>query len=426
MLATSQCVHCGFCLPACPTYAVLGTEMDNPRGRLALMDALESGRCEPDRELVQHLDLCLGCRACETACPSGVAYGRRLEHARERLHGSGARPLAQRLVQRVTLALAAAPPGLQRLGLGTLRVTGLARLAAGKLGARVLPAGLALGGRMLCAAGAPAPLTAFGAAAAAGGDRVAEASAPTSSTARRRRVALLPGCIGRWMQPQVNAATVAVLQRAGCELVEADARCCGALHLHAGDRRGAQALARSTIAAFEAAGALDAIVVNAAGCGAAMKDYGALLADDPAWAERGARFAGRVRDALEWLAEIGLPPMTRRLETSVACQDACHAAHVQKLGGLQARLLEAVPGLRVIAVDEADRCCGSAGLYNLLHARVAASILDGKLARWQQRGVRFVAAANTGCLLHIAAGAAARGVDVAAVHPIEILEAASR
>jgi len=426
MLATSQCVHCGFCLPACPTYTVLGTEMDNPRGRLALMDALESGRCEPDREIVQHLDLCLGCRACETACPSGVAYGRRLEHARERLYASRARPLAQRLVQRVTLALAAAPPGLQRLGLGALRVTGLARLAAGKLGARVLPAGLALGGRMLCAAGAPSPLTAVGAVAAAGGDRVAEASAPTSSTARRRRVALLPGCIGRWMQPQVNAATVAVLQRAGCELVEADARCCGALHLHAGDRRGAQALARSTIAAFESAGALDAIVVNAAGCGAAMKDYGALLADDPAWAERGARFAGRVRDALEWLAEIGLPPMTRRLETSVACQDACHAAHVQKLGGLQARLLEAVPGLRVIAVDEADRCCGSAGLYNLLHARVAASILDGKLARWQQRGVRFVAAANTGCLLHIAAGAAARGVDVTAVHPIEILEAASR
>ncbi|HZJ71573.1 MAG TPA: heterodisulfide reductase-related iron-sulfur binding cluster, partial [Planctomycetota bacterium] len=328
-------------------------------------------------------------------------------HVRERLHASRARPLAQ------------------RLGLGALRVTGLARLAAGQLGARVLPAGLALGGRMLCAAGAPAPLTAVGAA-AAGGDRVAEASAPTSSTARRRRVALLPGCIGRWMQPQVNAATVAVLQRAGCELVDVPARCCGALHMHAGDRRGAQALARSTITAFEAAGALDAIVVNAAGCGAAMKDYGALLADDPAWAERGARFAGRVRDALEWLAEIGLPPMTRRIETSVACQDACHAAHVQKLGGLQSKLLEAVPGLRVIAVDEADRCCGSAGLYNLLHARVAASILDSKLARWQQRGVQLVAAANTGCLLHIAAGAAARGVDVTAVHPIEILEAASR
>jgi Fe-S oxidoreductase len=239
-------------------------------------------------------------------------------------------------------------------------------------------------------------------------------------------VALLPGCIGRWMQPQVNAATVAVLQRAGCELVEVPARCCGALHMHAGDRRGAQALARSTIEAFESAGPLDAIVVNAAGCGAAMKDYGALLADDAAWAARAASFSTRVRDALEWLEEIGLPPMTRRVETSVACQDACHAAHVQKLGGLQSKLLEAVPGLRVIAVDEADRCCGSAGLYNLLHARVAGSILDGKLARWQQRGVRYVAAANTGCLLHISAGAAVRGVDVAAVHPIEILEAASR
>ena len=419
MLATSQCVHCGFCLPVCPTYLALGTEMDNPRGRLALMDALESGQLEPERELVKHLDLCLGCRACETACPSGVQYGRRLEHAREALHGSGSRPLAQRVLQRATLALAAAPPGVQRLGLGLLRATGLAKLAASRVGARFLPAGLALGGRILCSAGAGAPLE------AAGADRVAEASPPLSS-ARRRRVALLPGCIGRWMQPQVNAATVAVLQRAGCELVDVPARCCGALHLHSGDRRGAQALARATIAAFETAGPLDAIVVNAAGCGAAMKDYGALLADDAAWGPRAASFAGRVRDVLQWLAEIGLPPLTRRLETSVACQDACHAAHVQKLGGLQSKLLESVPGLRVIAVDEADRCCGSAGLYNLLHARVAASILDGKLQRWQQRGVRYVAAANTGCLLHIAAGAAARGVDVAAVHPIEILEAASR
>jgi len=200
-------------------------------------------------------------------------------------------------------------------------------------------------------------------------------------------VGLLAGCIGRWMQPQVDAATVAVLLRAGCEVVQPEGQRC---------------------------------------CGAALKGYGELLADDPQWAERAARFALRVRDALEYVAAIGPPPMTRRIEARVACQDACHAAHVQKLGGLQARLLMAVPGLELVPIDGADRCCGSAGIYNLLHARVAGAILDGKLERWQRSGAQLVSAANTGCLLHIAAGAAARGVDMAAVHPIEILDAASR
>ena len=425
MLAVSECVHCGFCLPACPTYSALGTEMDNPRGRLALMAALEEGRLEPERSVIQHLDLCLGCRACETACPSGVRYGERLEHAREALHGTSSRPIAQRMLERAVLALAAAPPALQRLGLGLLRRSGLARLAGGSFGARFLPAGIALGGRLMCSASAPSAFA--GLTTAATTTDAASGPGSAATAAPRRRVGLLAGCIGRWMQPQVDAATVAVLLRAGCEVVQPEGqRCCGALHRHAGDRRGAQALARATIAAFEPAGPLDAVVVNAAGCGAALKGYGELLADDPQWAERAARFALRVRDALEYVAAIGPPPMTRRIEARVACQDACHAAHVQKLGGLQARLLMAVPGLELVPIDGADRCCGSAGIYNLLHARVAGAILDGKLERWQRSGAQLVSAANTGCLLHIAAGAAARGVDMAAVHPIEILDAASR
>jgi glycolate oxidase iron-sulfur subunit len=427
VLAVSECVHCGFCLPACPTYSVLGTEMDNPRGRLALMAALDEGRLQPERSLVQHLDLCLGCRACETACPSGVRYGERLEHAREALHGTSARPIAQRLLERAVLTLAAAQPALQRLGLGLLRGTGLARLAGGPLGARVLPAGLSLGGRLMCSASGPSALAGLTTAATTTDAASGPGSAIPGAAASRQRVGLLAGCIGRWLQPQVDAATVAVLRRAGCEVVAPSGqRCCGALHLHAGDRRGAQALARATIAAFETVGPLEAIVVNAAGCGAAMKGYGALLADDPQWSERAARFALRVHDAIEYLAAIGPPPMTRRIEARIACQDACHAAHVQKLGGVQARLLAAVPGLEVVPLDGTDRCCGSAGIYNLLHARVAGAILDVKLERWQRSGVRLVTAANTGCLMHIAAGAAARGVDVAAVHPIEILEAASR
>lgn len=423
MLATSECVHCGFCLPACPTYPVLGTEMDNPRGRLELMAALESGRLKPVRSVVRHLDLCLGCRACETACPSGVPYGRKLEQAREHLHGTGARPLGQRLVQGAVLALAAAPPGLQGFAFGLLRRSGLARLAAGSLGARLLPSGLALGARMLCVAG-KAPVAAPGPASAP-----APAGTPASPRAGvvHRRVGLLPGCIGRWMQPQVHAASTAVLERAGCAVVApAGQRCCGALHAHAGDLARARALARATIASFEREGELEAIVVDAAGCGAAMKDYGTWLASDPAWAERAARFSARVRDVLEWLAAIGPPPMTRSVDARVACQDACHVAHAQRLPRLPESLLASVPGLTLVPVEESDRCCGSAGLYNLLHSRVASSLLDAKLARWQQGGAQLVAAGNTGCLMHIAAGAAARGVSLQAVHPVELIEAASR
>jgi glycolate oxidase iron-sulfur subunit len=415
LLAEPQCVHCGFCLPACPTYDVLGTEMDGPRGRLALMAALERGTLVPDAPTVRHLDLCLGCRACETACPSGVEYSRRLEVARETLHGSSVRPLGQRLVVRSVLWLVSAPAWAQQALFGALRATGLARLTAGRSLARFLPAGLVAGARLLLAGGRP--------------DDVGAALPPSGHSAdqggRRPRAGLLSGCIGRWLLPNVDGATRRLLRRAGWDVVvPRRQRCCGALHAHSGDLAGARRLARANIAAFEQAGALDAVVVNAAGCGAHLKDYGHLLAGDPVWAARAERFAKRVQDALELLGAADSPPPAGRVQARVAYHDACHLAHGQGIRQAPRDLLASIPGLELVPLEDCDRCCGSAGLYNLVHARVADMLLDRKLVRLQESGATHIAAANPGCLLHLAAGIQARSSTLRVVHPLELLDEA--
>jgi len=411
LASETACVHCGFCLPACPTWSTLGTEMDTPRGRLALMDALLTGRAAPGPALVRHLDLCLGCRACETECPSGVRYGERLSEAREHLHGSAARPLRQRLLERAVLAGVALPPRLQDAGAWLLREL----VHGGLLRAPRAPAGGTL---------------ATGAALLRGG--VAELDAPpvrlpnflAARGTARRRVALLTGCVQRVLCGSVNAAAARLLSAAGCDvLVPRRQRCCGALHAHAGDRAGAQRLARRNIAAFERALPLDAIVVTAAGCGSVLRDYGALLADDPAWASRAARLAALARDATEVLAGLD-PPLTRPVPARVALHDACHLVHAQGVRTPPRELLARVPGLQLVPLEQADRCCGSAGIYNLLHPREAGLILAEKLERLRASGADTVAAANPGCLLHIAAGARAAGLAVRARHPLQILDEA--
>jgi glycolate oxidase iron-sulfur subunit len=226
--------------------------------------------------------------------------------------------------------------------------------------------------------------------------------------------------------PRVDRAARRLLGRAGWDVVDpAGQRCCGALHAHAGDLAGARALARANVSAFERAGALDAVVVSAAGCGAHLKDYGHLLRDDPAWAARAGRFAATVRDALELLHEAGGPAPEGRVEARVAYHDACHLGHAQGIRRAPRALLASVPGLELVPLEDADRCCGSAGLYNLVHARVADMLLERKLVRLQESGATHVAAANPGCLLHVAAGIRARGIPLRAVHPLELLDEAA-
>ena len=419
-LAIPECVHCGFCLPVCPTYDVLGTEMDNPRGRLYLMRALEEGRLAPTEPLVRHLDLCLGCRACESECPSGVPYGHHLEKARATLRTAAVRPRGQRIVESLLLRAVALPPSVQLVGAAVLTALHRVLRAVAETSARegIAPRG-----------GQREPLSRL-----RSGLRVIAAIEPRpaslpstidSRPKRGRRVGILEGCVNRCVFGHVNEAAARLLAASGCEvLAPAGQRCCGALHLHSGDLEGAKRLARRNIEAFERAGDLDAIAVAAAGCGSALKEYGSLFEDDHAWAERARRFSSKAKDALELLAELGLPRPRREVRVSVAYHDACHLAHAQGIRAQPRALLAAVPGLALVPLADADRCCGGAGIYNLLHPEVASAVLAAKLERIRASGAAIVAAANPGCLMQIAAGARQAGLSIRVLHPIEILDEA--
>jgi glycolate oxidase iron-sulfur subunit len=240
-------------------------------------------------------------------------------------------------------------------------------------------------------------------------------------------VGFLEGCVNRWVFGHVNLAAARLLAASGCEIVAPrEQRCCGALHLHSGDREGARRLARANIAAFENAGELDAIVVTAAGCGAAMKEYEMLFHGDPAWEPRARAFSAKVKDALELIAKVGLPPIRREVRSRLAYHDACHLAHAQGVRAAPRELLASIPGLTLVPLADSDRCCGSAGIYNLLHPEPARAILRAKMNRLESSGADTVAAANPGCLLQLASGACGAGLSVRISHPIEILDEACK
>ena len=417
-----NCIHCGFCLPACPTYLATGQELESPRGRLHLIRAVVEGRAEPTSALLGHLDLCLQCRACETACPSGVPYGRIMEDARASVMGQPAgdspgrpprRPAAWRLRALLLRQVVARPRALRALSaLGRIYGrSGLQRLLRGPL-ARALPASLSRREGQLPDRW-PSPFRASG-----------RLAGPEGAG---RRVALLTGCIHGEIFPETHRATVRVLDRLGIEVVAPPAqRCCGALHAHAGDAEAARALARANIAAFEEAG-VESVVVNAAGCGASMKEYGRLLRHDAAWAERAERFAAGVRDVLEFVAaepfrEPGLGPVER----SVTLQEACHLAHAQRIREAPRAILRAIPGLRLVEMAAPDRCCGSAGLYSAVQPEMSARVLEAKMGDVASTGASVVATANPGCTLQLRAGSRRHGVDADALHVIELLEESYR
>jgi glycolate oxidase iron-sulfur subunit len=396
------CVHCGLCLAACPTYLELGEEADSPRGRILLLRGLETGRLEPSAAVRGHLDRCLGCRACETACPSGVEYGRLIESARPWLEAR--RPAAARAARAALAAL-----------LGGRRSAALAfaplRLLAGRSWvaaiARRVP-------------GAPGLWLGYAAAMPRAARPAALAETWEPSTAPRGTAALVTGCVADAVFPETNRATAALLVRAGVRVVVPPAQgCCGALAAHLGAGRRADALGRATIRALDARRP-DWVVTNAAGCGAHLRGYGHHFADEPA----AAGIAGRARDALDLLAELGLPPPRRSLDVRVAVHDPCHLAHGQGVREPVRALLAAVPGVRLVELPEADVCCGSAGTYNLTERTMARRLLARKLDRIAATGADVVAAANPGCLLQIRAGAIARGLRVRVEHPVDVLAAA--
>ncbi len=408
----SACVHCGFCLPTCPTFAVLGVEMDSPRGRIRLMKTVWEHRLGAEAPgFEDHISKCLDCRACETACPSGVEYGKLVEGARSQIVVARPRSPIERLIRtaafewllphrRVLGAFATLSIAAKRLGMGSvLRATrlGVARRIADLL--ELLP------------------------------DRATATPSPATSVAsgdKRGRVAMLEGCVMGSVFGDTNAATARVLARNGVEVVATvDQTCCGALHAHAGERELARDLARRNIAAFERVAA-DAVIVNAAGCGAAMKEYGWLLKDDPTWSARASAFASKVKDATEYLGDLGMSQTPGTLRGRVTWDDPCHLLHGQKIGKQPRALLAAIPGLDVVPLEEADWCCGSAGTYNVTQPDLARSILERKIANIVRTGADTVVTANPGCLMQIQSGLRQAGSGVRVVHLLDLLDQAYR
>ncbi len=404
------CVHCGFCLPACPTYLETGSEADSPRGRIVLMRGLHEGTLQAtDADVVRHLDLCLGCRACEPACPSGVQYGHILEYARAQWQGKHVRPAHTQAARGALLTTLTRP----KLGAIAMRFAQLA--AHGEVPAAAVRA---FSGNSEAAAQAVLLPT-----------QISPALPPVITPAigaRRCRVGVLTGCVMRVLYGDVNQDTVKVLAANGCEVL-ANRRqgCCGALHAHQGQVDEAQAMARALIDAFTPLGGLDAIVVNSAGCGSAMKDYGTLLADDPAYAARAQAFAAKVRDICEFLDTIGwiAPFRDSGNETlTVAYHDACHLAHGQGVRDAPRALLARIPSVSLVSLAESDVCCGSAGIYNLTQPEMAKRLQARKLEHILAANANVVAAGNPGCLAWIGAGLKERNLPAIRVaHPVTLL-----
>jgi glycolate oxidase iron-sulfur subunit len=412
-----DCVHCGLCTASCPTYVETGNENDSPRGRIYLMRAVTDGRLELNHEVRRHLELCLDCRACETACPSGVQYGRLIEPFRIGMERTGEAeggdagkrddwfhryilfglfPYPERLRKSLIPARIAQWLKLDRLLIGS----GLWRLLPSRLGRLVT---------MLPPLEKPLP---------------ALPSFLPAIGRRRARVALFTGCIGDVMFRQTNWATARVLQQNGCDVVVPEQQvCCGAIHLHAGSSQPARELADKNVSAFEA-DSVDAVVANVAGCGAMLKDYGHHWADEHSPERQ--QFADKVRDVSEFLDQLGLITPTGKLPLTATYHDACHLVHAQKVREQPRNLLRKIPGLKLVELPESELCCGAAGTYNLTEPEMAERLGKRKLENIRKTGARVVITANAGCLLQIMREARMQGEQLKIMHPMEVLDLSYR
>lgn len=409
----SKCIHCGLCLNACPTHRLLGVEMDSPRGRIHQMILVDEGRLKLGASFVRHIDLCLDCRACETACPSGVEYGKLVEAARAQIETEYRRPLVSRVLR--SLGLRHLLPHPKRLAfagrlLRFYQRSGLQRLARssgilphlGKLGKaeRLLPRMdehffFSELGRVFPAQGAP-----------------------------RARVAFFAGCMQQVAFSELNRATIRVLQANGCDvIVPAKQVCCGALDVHAGLRDVAQRLARQNLEVF-LADDFDAVITNTAGCGSTLKEYELLFPDDPGTQKTAEQFRRKARDVSEFLMELGLRPAARAVPLRITFQDSCHLLHGQKVRHAPREILRAIPGIELIEMNLADHCCGSAGIYNLLHPEVAGELLEEKMEHARATGAQAIVTSNPGCMLQLSAGAEQFRTGQEVLHVVEVLDRA--
>ena len=414
----SKCIHCGLCLNSCPTYRELGVEMDSPRGRIYQMVQVERGRLPLGESFVRHIDLCLDCRACETACPSGVEYGRLVEAARGQIEKYYQRPLLARFLRR--LFFHGILPHRRRLELigKLLRVyqrSGFEKavLASGFL--KLFPGRLANVARLAPRMEKPFFTERLGTVVPAVGTR-------------RYRVAFFAGCIANLSFARLNDATVRVLARNGCEVViPKEQGCCGALHVHAGIRDLARQLAKRNIETFLGDGAaeFDAIITNAAGCGSVLKECPQLFEEEEQeQLERAKAFSARLKDVTEFLAAIDFNRDFGAIRARATYQDPCHLGHAQRIRKAPRTLLAAVPGLELVELEEAEVCCGSAGIYNVAHNEMAERLLEAKMRRIEETKADLVLTANPGCLLQLRAGVARSGNRRRVLHVVELLDEA--
>jgi glycolate oxidase iron-sulfur subunit len=406
-----RCVHCGLCLNACPTYRELRVEMDSPRGRIYQMAQIANGEAVINPSYIEHIELCLACRGCETACPSGVQYGRLVEAARAEIENQVQRPWHVRLLR--WFVFEKLLPSKLNLGvIGTLlyfyQATGLKKMVR-VLG--FLPARLREMESLAPEIESPFFFGYYG--------RVLPPEGP-----QRYRVAFLGGCIANISFARLNEATVRVLQKNGCEVsIPRTQTCCGALHVHAGIREKARQLARQNIDAL-LEGEYDAILTNAGGCGSTLKEYGELLEHDPAYAEKARRFSALMKDVNEFLASIELNHDMKPLPITITYQDSCHLAHGQKIRSAPRKLLNSVPGLQLREMALSDLCCGSAGIYNVVHTGMSMALLRKKMDSVNGTGAQVIVTANPGCMLQLAAGVQKFGQGQRVAHVVQILDEA--
>ncbi len=416
----SKCIHCGLCLNACPTYRELGVEMDSPRGRIYQMIQVERGRLPLGESFVRHIDLCLDCRACETACPSGVEYGRLVETARGQIDKYYKRPPLEAFLRRFFFReVLLHRTCLEGVGwiLRLYQRSGLEKLILDSGVLRALPGRLANVARL-----APRMEEPFFS------KRLGTVVPPVG--ARRYRVAFFAGCIANLSFARLNDATVRVLARNGCEVViPAEQGCCGALHVHAGMRDLARRLARQNIQAFLAED-YDAIITNAAGCGSVLKEYPLLFEEEQReFLGRAKRFSSRFKDVTEFLASIEFDQRFRAIKARATYQDPCHLGHAQRIRTAPRKLLAAIPELEFVELKEAEICCGSAGIYNVVHNEMAERLLEGKMRRVDETAAELILTANPGWLLQLRAGVARSGEPGSkrrVMHVVELLDEAYR
>lgn len=410
-----DCVHCGFCLPACPTYVLWGEEMDSPRGRIYMMKKSTQGEAPLDQRFRLHMDNCLGCMACMTACPSGVQYDKLIEDTRAQVERNIPRPIADTLFRKLLFATFPYAGRLRLLALPLLvyQRSGLQKLVRATGVLRLIPKRMAAMESLL----PRVPANLF-------------RHLPTriaSITAPRRRVGMLSGCVQQVFFQHVNEATARVLAAEGCEVVIPQSQpCCGALMVHSGLEDDAAHLARQMIAAFESVD-VDTIVINAAGCGSTMKEYGHILRDDPVWAARAAAFSAKCKDISQILCDLPAQALRHPLPMRVAYHDACHLRHAQAIYEQPRQLLSSIPDLEVVEVEEGNLCCGSAGVYNLLNPEPAAQLGDRKVEKLLATKAEAVISANPGCLLQLMSGLRRRGLQtIPTFHMVELLDASIR